>query len=101
MRPKFLTLLFAFVSAFGVSFFAAKTLNELGDWALVWAREPRVLVVALVVTLVPLASAWGAIWMIEKGKTGMSQWMRLVWMTVLSWGVLFVGLVILGLMRLQ
>ena len=94
-------MLGAFLSAFGVSFFVAKTLTELGDWSLVWAQEPRVLVVALLVTLPPLGVAWGAIWMIEKAKSGYSQFLRLVWMTALAWGWLYIGLVILGLMRLQ
>ena len=101
MRPKFLSLLGAYLSAFGVSFFAAKTLTELGDWSLVWAQEPRVIVVALVATVVPLAVAWGAIWTIEKAKDGYAQLFRLGWMTALAWGWLYIGLVAVGLMRLQ
>jgi|SRR6185503_11201098 len=101
MRPKFLTLLFAFLSAFGVSYFAAKTLSELGDWNLLWQQNPHALIVAVLATLVPLGLAWGAIWMIEKANGTYGQVLRLVWMTVLSWGILYVGLVILGLMRLQ
>jgi hypothetical protein len=101
MRPKLLSLLAAFVSAFGVSFFAAKTLSELGDWGVVWQQEPRVIIVAIASTVVPLAVAWGAIWNIEQAKTTYSQFMRLGWMTALAWGWLYAGLVIVGLMRLQ
>jgi hypothetical protein len=96
-----LTLLGAFLSAFGVSFFAAKTLSELGDWGVLWQQNPHALIIALLVTIGPLAVAWGAIWLIEKGKDGYSHFLRLVWMTVLAWGWLYIGLVVLGLMRLQ
>lgn len=101
MRPKFLSLLGAFLSAFGVSFFAAKTLSELGDWGTLWSQEPKIILVALLATLVPLALAWGVIWFVEQAKNGFSQVTRLVWLTALSWGWLYIGLVILGLMRLQ
>lgn len=101
MRPKLISLLAAFASAFGVSFFAAKTLSELGDWGVMWQQEPRVIIVALAATLVPLMVAWGAIWFIEKAKDGYSQLFRFAWMTALAWGWLYVGLVVLGIMRLQ
>jgi len=101
MRPKFLSLIGAFLSAFGVSYFAAKTLSELGDWGQLWATDPKIIIVALIVTMLPLALAWGGIWFVERAKDAFSQAGKLLWMTILAWGILYIGLVVLGLMRLQ
>ena len=101
MRPKFLSLIGAFLSALGISYFAAKTLSELGDWGVMWQQEPRIIIVALAATLVPLGIAWGVIWLVEQARDGFSQVMRLVWLTALAWGWLYIGLIVVGLMRLQ
>src|SRR3569623_411650 len=101
MRPKFLSLIGAFLSALGISYFAAKTLSELGDWGVMWQQEPRIIIVALAATLVPLGIAGGVIWRVEQARDGFSQVMRLVWLTALAWGWLYIGLIVVGLMRLQ
>lgn len=101
MNFKFPALILSLASAFGVSYFAAKTILELGDLERMLSTELNVLIAALVATLVPLAIAWGGIWLVSEAKNTYSQIMRLLLMTIAAWGWLYIGLVVVGLMRLQ
>lgn len=98
---KATALVGAFLSAVGVSYFVWKTLYELGDWRLMWAQSPNIIIAALIATIPAALAAWGAIYLIEKQKDMYHQVLKFVLMVVLSWGWLYIGLVVVGFMRLN
>lgn len=101
MNPKITSLVLAWASAAGISYFAFDTLTSLGDFALVWATTPGILVTALLVTVPPVCAAFMGIIMIEQSPTTRRV---ITWLLVAllgGWAWLYIGAIILALMRLQ
>ena len=101
MNQKTIALILAWASALGVSYFAFDLLVSLGDWAKAWATQPLVLILSLVVALVPACAVWLAIILIEQAPSAKSAWLRLLGLSVAAWGWLYIGSVIVALMRFQ
>jgi hypothetical protein len=89
------------LSAGGVLYFAASTLIGLRDWGRWMAEQPNVLLVALLVTLAPLAVAWSGLWLVARAETTRGQIIKLLATQIVAWAALFVGTVYLALLRFQ
>ena len=89
------------LSALGVSYFAFDLLVSLGDWGKVFSTQPLVLILSLIVALPPACAVWLAIILIEQAKNNKQAWIRLLGLSFAAWGWLYIGSVIVALMRLQ
>jgi hypothetical protein len=101
MNPKIISLVLAWVSAAGILYFAFDTLTSLGDWGRAWSVEPFILIFAIIVSVVPAcASLMGIILIEQSQKTrDIIKWFLIA--TLGSWAWLYIGTIILGVMRLQ
>ena len=101
MNIKLISLVLAWASALGVSYFAFDILISLGDWGAVWVSSPYILFIALLVSLVPVSFVWAGIVLIEQAKTTKGQVVKLLITSVLAWAWLYIGAIYLALLRLQ
>jgi hypothetical protein len=101
MNLKVMSLVLGWVSAAGILYFAFDTLTSLGDWGRAWSVEPFILIFAIIVTVIPACASLMGIILIEQSqkKRDIIRWFLIA--TVGSWAWLYIGAIILGVMRLQ
>lgn len=101
MNARTITLLLAGVSALGIAYFAVDMLLGLGDLEWIATTEPKILIVALIVTLVPILIAWGGTWWIYKAENIKLFILKIASLHMVAWAWLFFGSIYLALMRFQ
>lgn len=101
MNAKVISLILGWASALGISYLAFDALTSLGDWGYVWSTTPMVLIVALLVAVPAVCLSWLGIILIEQAKNNRSIITRVLLVIIPSWIWLYVGWIIVGIMRLQ
>jgi len=101
MSAKTISLVLGWGSALALSYFAFDLLTSLGDWGRQWALEPKVLIIALLVTVPAVCLVWMGIILIEQAKTTKSVLLRFLSTHVSAWAWLYIGAIFVALLRFQ
>ena len=94
---KNITIIFSILSAIGISYFVLTTWISIG----VGATPANVFITALVVTLIPLWSAWHGVFWVKRAVATLANIWRTLTVLVLPWAWLFIGSIYLALLRFQ
>jgi hypothetical protein len=101
MNTKTISLVLGWGSAIVLSYFAFDLLTSLGDWARVWATEPKILIISLIVSVPAVCLVWLSIILVEQAKNTKSVLLRFLGMHVPAWAWLYIGAIFVALLRFQ
>ncbi len=101
MTLRKFTIGLGWVSAFGISYFAVDTLVSLGDWGRVWTTDPKLLIEAFIVAIPPACAAWLGIVLVEQAANTRRIITVFLLTVVGAWVWLYLGTLMLAIIRLQ
>lgn len=100
MQIRLITVFLSLLSGLGVSYFVIDTWRSFGVVSQ-FLGDTRVLVTAIVATIVPLVIAWAGLWWVYNAKTTRGYILKLLGSSLLAWAFLFFGSLYLALLRFQ